>query len=244
VNLSGARPFVLFMEPAALERCFLIADVLAEEHGDPSSEYALIGLARRSRPFHVFDVLMLGGQEVTSGSVRVAGRNVAKAAREMDQVAERIGEAVFCPLFVHRHPPGSVDPSDVDDLFLIHVFVEQIATAARFSEIRVVTPSDWECDCFDRLDSHAMAPRAGRLERAMRVEFSVAFSLILNRRRQFSIDSAEILYCPECGAPRTRLAPAVLALPNRWMTSGVPDPQLKHDLATEIGRKIVNLATS
>ena len=54
----------LAFDPIALERCFLVADLLAEEFAHPALEYALVGLSTASQPLHIRWTLLLPGQRL------------------------------------------------------------------------------------------------------------------------------------------------------------------------------------
>ena len=82
--------YELSCDPRALEKCFLVADILADCYGKPYVEYALAGLADRTRPFHLLKTVVLPGQEVTSACVYQSGFNVFRLREEAAVLSKRL----------------------------------------------------------------------------------------------------------------------------------------------------------
>ena len=111
----------LSFEPEALERCYAVADVLEEVYDRPYLEYGLIGLAARSRPFHVVATPLLAGQDVSAGSVYQSGHNVLFMRHEVGALSKRLRLCLVPIVFIHRHP-GDCRPSMIDNEFLAGTF--------------------------------------------------------------------------------------------------------------------------
>jgi hypothetical protein len=111
----------------ALERCFLAADVLRDEFGQPRMEYALLGLSAARRPFHVLATPLLCGQHATPSTVVQRGRDVLRMRAEIERLSRRCGRRLRPVVFIHRHN-GSCEASQTDRDFLRGVFVDQLST--------------------------------------------------------------------------------------------------------------------
>ena len=87
--MLGQTVYKLSCDPLALEKCFLVADVLADRHGEPYLEYGLVGLADQRNPFHVVTTLILPGQEITSASVYQSGLDVFRLREYVFELRKR-----------------------------------------------------------------------------------------------------------------------------------------------------------
>jgi len=225
------------MNPVAMERCFLMADILAEVYDEPYIEYGLIGLATESSPFNVVATPVLTGQHVTAGSVYQSGYNVFRLRREMHLLSERLRQPLVPITFVHRHP-GSCGMSLTDEKFLTGPFVDQVSTVVALSEKMVVQPDDFNCHCeeIERVTQHSLK---GNQERdAVTIEYSICFSTIVNREREFSIDAACKQFCPFCKKSTVRLVPAALRINPGDQLTKAKLGKLRSQLEVEIEAKL------
>jgi len=230
-------PIVLAFEPKALARCFLVADLLAEQYDEPLLEYGLIGLADRSRPLHVVETPLLVGQEVTVSTVEQSGANVLEMRREIQTLSRKRGSPMIPITFIHRHP-GACRPSQTDHEFLAGVFIDQISTTHTFQEILSGESEEFLCRT-------CAASMPGRSRRAFRfndstveLEYAVGFSLIVNKEREYSITALRKEFCPSCGAGELCYVPAEMALrPQRPLTSHELN-EVRKALELEIAAKV------
>lgn len=198
---------VLTISPTAFEKCFLVAEALDQQFAPSRLEYGLIGLASASRPLHVLTTVLLPGQQVTPGSVYQPGINVMRLREEIGSLSCR-WEQDLCPtVFVHRHP-HAVGMSCIDRQFLTGTLIDQISTG-------VVLEEEWTAESFWPL---CECPKAVKWTRArtentrqkLRVSCGLAFSLIVNHKRDFSIDAAVKTWCPFCRKTSVRVEQAAL----------------------------------
>jgi rRNA maturation protein Nop10 len=205
---------VLSIEPAALERCYLVADILHEEHGEARMEYALLGLSDESDPLHVLATPLLPGQRVTPASVEQSGHDVLRMRAEIEVLSHRLRRRLVPIAFVHRHLT-TCDASTTDDEFVRGVFIDQVSTVVSFEETR----------------------RVGA--RAVRGEYALCFSLIVNREREHRLYAVRKDTCPRCGRCEVRYVPARLAPVQRHTRSQLARDLLRAHLREEIAARIV-----
>lgn len=218
-------PYVLSFDPAALERCFLVAEILRKRFDEPYLEYGLIGLALLSAPLHVVATLLLPGQEVSAGNVHQSGLDVLRLRREVDLLSKRMRLALVPISFVHRHP-GGCGMSSIDEEFLLGPFVDQVSTAVAFNETKVLEPDDFGRCCPRMEELTSRTRHRGADEVTVQIEYGLAFSLIVNAEREYSIQAARKATCPFCDASHVRLLPAMLRVkPDRRLS-----PQECHKL--------------
>ncbi len=235
--MQAETVYVLSIDPVAMERCFLVADILAEVYEEPYTEYGLIGLATQSKPFHIVATPVLPGQRVTAVSVYQSGHNVFRLRREMHILSERLGQPLVPIAFIHRHP-GGCGMSLTDEEFLTGPFVDQVSTVVTLSERRIIQPGDFSCHCeeIERLVQQSLRGNAER--EPVTIEYSICFSIIVNREREFSIDAAREQFCPFCKKSTVRLVPANLHVsPGEQLTEGKLR-KLRRQLEVEIEAKL------
>lgn len=228
---------VVSFEPKALERCYAVADVLEEVYGRSYAEYGLIGLAARSKPLLVAATPLLTGQHVSTGSVHQSGHNVLSMRHEISTLSKRLRLPLVPVAFIHRHPYGC-EPSIIDDEFLGGPFIDQVSTVVSFSETRKVIPGDSHYACLDRRamsqPSHTKRARRTMLE----VEFSIAFSLIVNKNRDHYVYAARKERCPYCAEVSIRFVPAELAVsPDRALSQWERN-RIRKELESEVAAKV------
>ena len=232
--------YVLTIDPIAMERCFLVGEILADDYEQPYLEYGLIGLAAKSEPLHVVATPLLPGQHVTGASVHQAGRDVLRLRRESQRLSERLGVTLVPIAFVHRHPIGCDVMSSVDEEFLLGPLVDQVATVIVLSEKRLVRRGEFDCDCWKTKHPYKRGGNARTSRGTVRVEHGVAFSIIVSTfgDRMFSVHSAQKQWCPWCHRSVVRLVPAELHIsPNRQLTAGERH-KLRRALEIEIEAKL------
>jgi hypothetical protein len=141
--MEKPRP-ILYIKPEALERCFLVANILEQVFERPNLEYGLIGLARKDDPLHVVATPLLPGQYVNAATVFLPGHNVFRLRSEMANLSKRLGPLL--PIaFIHRHLGGCL-MSSIDDEFL-PVLADQVSTAFVKQEFREILQGEFDCDC-------------------------------------------------------------------------------------------------
>ena len=225
-------------EPAALARCFLLADVFDACFREPRTEYGLLGLAFADDPYRVVLCPLLPGQHVTNGSVHQAGHDVALMRREVESLSQQAGRKLVPIAFVHRHPAGC-GMSDIDRTFLESVFVEQVSTVVTHRATRLLKPSDLACDCL--LRSHkGLDSRSDDKLVAAEIEYSVAFSLIVNRKREHSIHTVEKRWCPVCDRAQVSQVPAVLVRSTKRPLTRHERLRMLFELEAEIRAKVIH----
>jgi hypothetical protein len=220
----------LSFDRIALERCFLVADVLAEEFARPSLEYALIGLSDSRRPLHVVRTPLLPGQRVTPLSVEQPGSAVLRLRREIQGTSLRARRRLLPVVFVHRHPGRSCSPSLTDEAFLRGVFVDQVSTIVTLPELASSAPVRSPCGCNEPRRDGPGSASAGE-------EPGAAFSLIVSRQRDYELHAVAKHRCPVCESSWVCDVPAKLEsgpdgpLPPKRLAS------LRGDLKQEIEMK-------
>jgi hypothetical protein len=221
----------------ALERCYLVADILRDEFAEPVAEYGLVGLADEARPLHVLATPLLVGQSVTSASVEQPGRQVLRMRDEMEMLARRMRRRLVPIAFVHRHP-SCCDASDTDEAFLRGVFVDQVSTVVSFEDVRRLDAAVPPCDCpgVERLLRESTAGGGGPVE--LRGEHSIAFSLIVNGERDHRLYAVRKETCPLCGRFAVRDVPARIEPDPRSPVSHRERAVMRAPLALEIEAKI------
>jgi hypothetical protein len=228
---------MLTFDPLALARCFLVADILAEEFDEPRMEYGLLGVADERAPLHVLATPLLVGQSVTPSRVEQPGHQVFRMREEVDALAHRMQRKLVPIAFIHRHN-GPCDASSIDRAFLRGVFIDQVSTVVSFNGTRRFDATSPPCTCEEVWRRFENAQENGRDVVHLASEYSVAFSLIVNQLRQheiYVVRKATCLYCmrSETCDLRARITPdprVVLQVPI--------GPALRAEIAREIEAKI------
>ncbi|MBI4718246.1 MAG: hypothetical protein HY763_10605 [Planctomycetes bacterium] len=237
MSQSNPSHATISFAPEALERCFAVAQVLAEVYDRPEVEYGLVGLAAQSRPFHVLATPLLAGQEVGAASVHQPGCQVLSMRREISALSEGLGLTLVPIAFIHRHPHGCT-PSAIDDEFLAGPFIDQVSTVVSFRESTTINPGHSHYGCLSRraLSQPAPVPKAddARLE----VEWSVAFSLIVNGRRDHHLYAVRKERCPYCTEGSTRFVAAELAVSPDRALPPQERRRIREELVSEIAVKV------
>jgi hypothetical protein len=232
----------LSFEPAAFARCFLTADVLHDAFGVPTMEYALLGLATESNPFHIVEAPLLCGQRVSASTVEQSGYEVLRMRREIDMLSKRMRQRLVPIAFIHRHP-SACDASATDDEFLCGVFIDQVTTVVSFEEVRLVDANESHCRCSGmrrrfRESSLASVAGSGPARLQIEVEYGVAFSLIVNRKREHRLYCVRRTTCPFCGRAEVGYIPARLAPDSHCWISALDRACLRRRLENEIRAKV------
>jgi hypothetical protein len=209
---------LLSFDPEAIERCYRVADILHDDFKAPYMEYALLGLSTESNPFHVVETPLLRGQSVTSASVKQPGRQVLRMRKEIETLSHRTQQQLLPIVFIHRHP-SCCDASPTDETFLRGVFVDHVFTAIAFEEVRIVEATERHCDCpgMQRLFRESSVDGKGPV--TLRNECGIAFSLIVNREREYRLYGVRKSMCPFCDRAEVHSVPARLASgPQGWIS--------------------------
>jgi hypothetical protein len=227
----------LSFDPLALERCYLVADILDEEFAKPYLEYGLLGLADESNPLHVVATPLLVGQSVTPGSVEQPGRQVLRMRDEMEMLSHRMRRRLVPIAFIHRHP-SSCDASLTDDEFLRGVFIDQVSTVVSFEEVQWIDAGDPPCVCpgVRRLLEGSLGHGNGLVE--LQSEFGLAFSLIVNRERDHRLYAVRKATCPFCDQSAVSDVPARIDPDPRFLASALDRAAMRSHLVQEIQAKI------
>jgi hypothetical protein len=227
----------LGFEPRALERCFLVADILHEDFAEPLAEYALLGLSTQADPFHVVTTPLLSGQCVTQSTVRQSGHQVLRMRDEIEALSRSMRQRLVPIAFIHRHP-RKCDASRTDEEFLRGVFVDQVSTVVSFEEVTAASGPDRPCDCpgMRRLLGHAAGRGGGTA--ALRGEIGIAFSLIVNRDREHRLYAARRRSCPACDRVEVSDVSARLALDPQRSVSAWDRAALRSQLSVEIAARV------
>jgi hypothetical protein len=220
----------LSFDPIALERCFLVADVLAEEFQTPFLEYALVGLSESRRPLHVVRTPLLPGQRVSPASVEQSGSAVLRLRREIQGLSLRAGRSLLPAVFVHRHPSRSCTPSATDQAFLRGVFVDQVSTVLSVPGLPSGVPMRCPRGCTEPRPNGPSAD--GMLE-----EPGVAFSLIVSRQRNYELHAVAKQRCAVCGNSWVCDVPAKLDADLDGRLSSRQLADLRESLKQEIEEK-------
>lgn len=228
---------LLAFDPVALERCFLIAEILDEDCPAGPIEYALLGLASAENPFHVIVTPLLPGQRVTAASVDQPGHAVLRMRREIETLSSQMQRRLVPIAFVHRHP-RQCDASAIDEAFLTGVWIDQVATLVSFEELRPVTLDDFSCRCAE-FNAHGRRREAnGRDLERIRVDVGVCFSLIVNGLGEHRLYAARKDRCSRCGESAVRQVPARLLLDHSRVISEPEREAIRKSLSEEIEAKI------
>ena len=227
----------LSFDPCALERCYLVADILHDEFEAPYMEYGLLGLSAESNPFHVVATPLLPGQRVTSATLEQPGRQVLRMRREIEMLSKRMRQQLLPITFIHRHP-GACNASRTDHEFLRGVFIDQVATVISFEEVRVVEAAEHHRDCPEIQRHFRESSADGRGAVELRSDCGVAFSLIVNRRREHRLYGVRKSTCASCGRAEVDSISARLAQDSRGWISLLDRALLRRRLLEEIEAKI------
>jgi len=227
----------LSFDPWALERCYLVADILYNDFDAPYLEYALLGLSTESNPLHVVATPLLPGQRVTSATVEQPGRQVLRMRREIEMLSKRMRQQLLPITFIHRHPAGC-DASPTDDAFIRGVFVDQVATIVSFKDATVVETAEHRSHCPEMQRHFRESSLGGRRLVRLRSEVGLAFSLIVNRKREHRLYGVRKRTCASCGRDEVDYIPARLAQDSHCWISSLDRALLRRRLEGEIRAKI------
>lgn len=236
MNMPQQAPIGVVFTPAALERCFLVADVFDACFGEPWTEYGLLGLAFAEDPYHVVACPLLPGQRIANTSMHQPGCDVIRMRREVESLSEQVGRTLVPISFVHRHP-GVCDMSATDHAFLESVFLEQVSTVLTHRNVRMLDSHDLACDCLPRSRKDSDSSSEGK-RLAADIEYSVAFSLIVNKEREHAIHAAEKRWCPVCGRAQVSQVPAALIRSTKRPLTRRERLRLQVELEAEIRAKV------
>jgi hypothetical protein len=232
---SNLEEVVLRFVPEALERCYEVARVLDEDFDRPMTEYALLGLARASDPLRVIATPLLPRQRVTPASIEQRGSGVLEMRREIEATSAQLGERLVPIAFVHRHP-GCCMASHTDLTFLNGPFLSQLSTVTRFDGLM---PGDLRCSaCRAALPSLPAQLEDTGAELRPGNRFGLAFSLIVNAKREHRIYAAARVECPTCGRGRVCPLDARLATVSGAPWSETESMLLHSQLRQEILRRL------
>ena len=229
--------YVLSIEYIAIERCFLVAEILSAKYGRDYTEYGLLGLSLRERPFHVIATPLLPGQTVTAGSVHQSGHHVFRLKNEMCELSKKLGQPLMPITFIHRHP-GACDLSSIDEEFLTKVFIDQVATTQNLREVRVVEPAGFQCGCRESEQYSLRIQRNAKSLKPVTVEYGVCFSIVVNGEHQYSVVAAKKRWCPFCHSSRAALIDAKLEVVSSRKLTSRQSKQLRKELEVEIEAKV------
>jgi hypothetical protein len=232
---KNTAEITLRFDTEALERCFLAADILAEDFGRPATEYAFLGLSDITNPLHVVATLLLPRQSVSPASVEQPGHGVFAMRREIAMLSQSQGRQLVPITFIHRHP-GSCAASTIDFDFLTGPFLRQLSTLIRFDGLADEKP---QCDECAEPAASSEAPEEGRryvVQPGNQV--GLAFSVIVNRKRQHRIYAATRTDCSICSSPVIRLLPARLASNRGEPASPQERARQRASLRGEIAAKV------
>jgi hypothetical protein len=228
---------LLSFHPLALARCFLVAEILAEEFDEPSMEYGMLGLADERAPFHVLATPLLVGQSVTPSRVEQPGRQVLRMRDEVDGLSRRMQRKLVPITFIHRHN-GPCLASSTDHNFLRGVFINQVSTVVSLNGTRRFDAESPPCTCAEVWKRFEDAREKNRGSVRLASEYSVAFSLIVNQMRQheiYVVRKSTCLYCMRSEA--CDLSARITPDPEAVLEAPV-DPGVRAEIAREIEEKI------
>ncbi len=234
--MSDKPEYVLSISPAALERCFLTADILAQLYEQPHAEYGLLGLAAESSPLQIIATPLLH-QFVTSASVYQPGSEFLSLRREIEILSKRHGSALVPIAFIHRHP-GQCFLSSVDEEFLTGTLIDQVAAVVTFREIRNIRPREFACRCMRTMAHNGRNKRNSQPAKAFRIEYGLCFSIVVNSKRDFAVYAARKQWCPFCEKPAVSIVPAALRIRPQRQLDQKEQQKLKSLLEVEIEAKI------
>lgn len=230
------RELMLTIDRPALERCFVVGDIIADLYGR-DTEYALVGLAAETRPYHVVATLLLHKQQVNDTTVFQSGRNIYLLKREIDGTSEKLGETLFPVCFVHSHLSNCF-LSSTDEDFLTGTWIDCLSAISSFCGSLWISPSDLDCRCLVAESSSRNSGGHSKTKFFEQIEYSLAFSLIVTRQGEYSLHSARKIWCPRCGCPSVRLVPATLKITPQQAPLKAAKRRLRHQLETEVPKKI------
>lgn len=235
-----ASPFgkvgVLSFDPLVLARCYYVADILERCYDQKSMEYGALGVAMRSRPWHVVAAPLLPGQRVTDDSVYQSGHDVLQMRREVAALAKRFRQELVPVCMIHRHP-GPCQPSETDFRFASEVFINQVAATMMFR-----AAGSAHCGCGDHASAPSVPVSSGeRNPAAMRPAesaYALCFSLIVNARREHALFAVCKQWCPCCDSAETTILPAELRVRPTRRLNARTRLRLWDGLKSEIRAKI------
>ncbi len=225
------------MNLAAFERCFLTARLLADEYSQPDMEFGMIGLSARDEPLHVLATPLLTEQRVTPVSVVQSGHAVLRMRSDIQALARRMGRPLVPTTFIHKHG-ASPTASTTDYEFLGGPLVDQVSTALVFEEFRRADDAWPHCGCADCELASREQVIDSRDSALRRVEFALAFSLIITRHYDYRLYAARKDRCVACKASQVRFVPAQLVLDATRPISDAERDAMARQLRREIEQKI------
>jgi hypothetical protein len=226
MSSDASNEMLLCIDPRALERCYLVADILDdEEAGKPGPEYALLGLSSPAALHRVVATLLLPAQQVTRASVVQRGRDVLQMRGEIERISARSGQLLVPIVFVHRHHL-ICEASQIDRDFLTGAFVDQVFTVTAREVRRPAGTGDWSCACDEN--------GAGEV----RHHVAEAFSLIVNREREHGLFAARREQCASCRSGFVSELPARLAPPEPDALNERERQALRQELEAEVRMRI------
>jgi hypothetical protein len=156
---------------------------------------------------------------------------------EMEMLAHRMQRRLVPIAFIHRHP-GCCDASVTDDTFLRGVFVDQVSTVVSFEDVQRVDAADPPCLCpgVQHLLRDSSGDGNGLVE--LRSEYSMAFSLIVNRERDHRLYAVRKATCPLCDRSVVSYVPARIDPDPRSPVSELDRAAMRGPLEREIQAKI------
>ena len=234
--MSDKREYVLSINPAALERCFLTSDILAQLYEKPDAEYGLLGLAEESWPLQIIATPLLH-QFVTSASVYQPSSEFLSLRREIEILSQRHGSALVPMAFIHRHP-GQCYLSAIDVDFLTGTLIDQVAAVVTFEESRNIRPGEFACRCTKLMTHISRNIRNPRPAEKFKIEYGLCFSIIVNGKRDFAVYAARKQWCPFCDMPTVQIVPAALRIRPESPLEPEEQQKLKRLLEIEIEAKI------
>ena len=229
--MTRRSKYILSITPAALERCFMVADILAQDYERPYTEYGLIGLALESAPLHIVETPLLY-QQVSGGSVYQPSCEFFKLRREIQILSEKYDAPLVLSSFIHRHPMQCF-LSLLDQNFLER-FVDHTAATVTFREARKKQIRGFPCRCFRKNKQAKNRKPAEELT----VEYALGFSIIVNREREFAIYAVRKRYCPLCEKSTVKRVSAALKVQPEYQLSHEEKANLRKQLETEVEAKI------
>lgn len=217
MNSIAAPELVLSFEAHALERCFLVADILRDVYKKAPLEYALLGLAAEDDPLCVLATPLLPGQRVSAAEVEQSGHAVLEMRAEIEEISALLQKRLVPISFVHRHRTYC-DASLTDYTFLAGPFIDQVSTLLVFDDPGSAAVESRSCTCTDG-------------------ELGIAFSLIVNGVRDHRLYAARKQIC-SCGRGGVRCTTARLAVRGSADVSEPERGRIRDSLVAEIEEKI------
>ena len=116
-------------------------------------------------------------------------------------------------------------------------FSDTVSSLLWFKKIRKLNIEDFDCDCL-RLRN----PERGVLESNQicrkAIEYSMCFSLVVNRERMAELTVVEKRYCAYCGTPSVRIENAKVCISPKERLSSRQLQRLRRALEVEIEAKV------